>query len=201
MDGKKIKALNQWYNKENSRLQSIKNRQGIPGITERQARLILKCNNRVRDYLNQVARYIINYCQTHQIGKLIVGYNPTVKQEIKIGSRNNQNFVQIPHYSLKAKLKALCFRYGIRYLEEESYTSQASFLDGDDIPSYNANNPKEYTFSGKRVKRSLYRSRNGHLINADVQGAANILFKSSQKLNFGRLASGLLANPLRVCIS
>ncbi len=128
MDGKKIKALNQWYNKENSRLQSIKNRQGIPGITERQARLILKCNNRVRNYLNQVARYIINYCQTHQIGKLIVGYNPTVKQEIKIGSRNNQNFVQIPHYSLTAKLKALCFRYAIRYLRRNPILVKQAFL-------------------------------------------------------------------------
>ncbi|MFX4261156.1 RNA-guided endonuclease InsQ/TnpB family protein [Pelotomaculum propionicicum] len=199
IDGKHLKSINRWYNKENARLQSIKDKQGIKGITNLQARLLNRRNNRVRDCLNKTARYIINYCVLHGIGKIVVGHNPEWKQEINLGSRNNQNFVQIPHSSLILKLRALCERYGIELVEqEESYTSKASFLDKDNIPVYNPENKTEYTFSGKRVKRGLYRSREGFLVNADTNGAANILKKSNHRLDFQRVARGLLANPLRV---
>jgi len=74
----------------------------------------------------------------------------------------------------------MCIRYGITYLEqEESYTSKASFLDCDKIPVYNADNPSEYSFSGKRVKRDLYKTKQNKLINADCNGAANIGVKSN----------------------
>jgi putative transposase len=117
-----------------------------------------------------------------------------------IGSRNNQNFVQIPFYQLRNKLKALCERYGLVYQEqEESYTSKASALDGDDLPTYNADNPTTYPFSGKRVKRGLYRSKDGHLVNADCNGAANIGRKSKQN-GFTGLSRGCLAQPLRIKI-
>lgn len=133
---------------------------------------------------------------------MIVGVNPGMKQEIEIGSRNNQNFVFVPHWSLRNKLKSLCERYGLTYLEqEESYTSKASFLDGDDIPTYNPDNPKEYKFSGDRVKRGLYRSRNGHLISADANGAANIGRKSSHNGFNSEWVAAVLAQPLRVKIS
>lgn len=202
VDGKPLKALNQWYNKQNAYLQSQKDVQGIKGITERQARLLINRNNSVRDYLNKAARYIIDYCIANRIGKLIVGYNPGIKQDANMGGRNNQNFVQIPHYSLRQKLEGLCKRYGIEFVEqEESYTSKASFLDGDDIPVYNADNPQEYKFSGRRIKRGLYRSKFGLVINADVNGAANILKKSKHDLEFQRVCSGLLASPLRISIS
>ncbi len=139
--------------------------------------------------------------QKNRIGKIVVGFNVGIKQEINIGSRNNQNFVQIPHTSLRFKLKALCKRYGIAYLEqEESYTSKASFLDGDQLPVYNADQPREYKFSGKRVKRGLYRTKHGFLINADCNGAANILRKSKHDALSG-VSRGCLAQPLRVKIS
>lgn len=145
-------------------MQSIKDLQGLKGTTERQARLTINRNNRVRDYLNKTARSIINWCLERKIGSVIVGVNPGMKQNINIGSCNNQNFVQIPHWSLRSKLKSLCERYGLIYQEqEESYTSKASFLDGDSIPTYNPDNPQEHQFSGKRVKRGLYRTQNGHL--------------------------------------
>ncbi|MBW4651386.1 MAG: transposase [Kastovskya adunca ATA6-11-RM4] len=202
MDGKPLKSFNQWFNKENARLQSIKDLQGIKGTTERQARLTINRNNRLRDYLNKTARYIIDWCVKHKVGTLIVGVNPGMKQEINIGSRNNQNFVQIPHWSLRNKLKALCQRYGLTYLEqEESYTSKASFLDGDGIPTYNPDNPQDYKFSGKRIKRGLYRSRSGHLVSADANGAANIGRKCSlDGFNLERVVA-VLAQPLRVKIS
>lgn len=202
VDGKPLKSFNQWFNKENARLQSIKELQGIQGLTERQAKLTINRNNRVRDYLNKTARTIINWCIERKVGTVIVGVNPGMKQEINIGSRNNQNFVQIPYWSLRNKLKALCERYGLAYLEqEESYTSKASFLDGDDIPIYNPDNPQQYKFSGKRIKRGLYQSKDGHLICADANGAANIGKKCSLNgFNLERVVA-VLAQPLRVKIS
>ncbi len=198
VDGRKIKSINQWYNKENARLQSIKDKQGIERLTERQARLLVNRNNQLRDYLNKTARLIIDHCIANKIERVIVGFNLGMKQEINIGSRNNQNFVQIPLYSLRGKLKALCERYGLTCQEqEESYTSKASALDGDDLPIYNADNPTTYRFSGKRVKRGLYRSKDGHLINADCNGAVNIGRKSKQN-GFTGLSRGCLAQPLRI---
>jgi len=198
VDGRKIKSINQWYNKENARLQSIKDRQGIERLTLAQARLLVNRNNFVRDYLNKTARLIIDHCIAHKIERVIVGFNLGMKQEINIGSRNNQNFVQMPLYSLRGKLKALCERYGLTCQEqEESYTSKASALDGDELPVYNADQPATYQFSGKRVKRGLYRSKDGHLINADCNGAVNIGRKSKQD-GFTGLSRGCLARPLRI---
>jgi IS605 OrfB family transposase len=200
VDGRKLKSINQWFNKENARLQSIKDKQKIERLTERQARLFVNRSNQVRDYLNKAARLIINHCLTHKIERVIIGFNLGIKQEIKIGSRNNQNFVQIPFYTLRGKLKAQCVRYGLIYQDqEESYTSKASSLDGDDLPVYNADKPATYQFSGKRVKRGLYRSKEGHLINADCNGAVNIGRKSKQN-GFTGLSRGCLAQPLRIKI-
>lgn len=124
-----------------------------------------------------------------------------MKQKINIGKRNNQNFVQIPHFLLRLKLQALCERYGLQFKEqEESYTSQASALDGDEIPTYNAANPTEYKFSGKRIKRGLYRSARGWMVNADCNGACNIGIKSKHD-GFNLVSRGVLATPLRVKIS
>lgn len=201
LDGKPLKSFNQWFNKENARLQSIKDLQKLKGTTERQARLVINRNAKVRDYLNKAARYIINHCIKHGIDKLVVGFNVSMKQSINIGSRHNQNFVQIPHSIFRLKLKAMSERYGVKYVEqEESYTSKASFLDGDIIPVYNADNPKECKFSGKRVKRGLYRTQHGFLVNADCNGAANILQKSKHNALSG-VSRGCLAQPLRVKIS
>ena len=202
IDGKKLKSINQWYNKENARLQSIKDNQSIKGTTQKQARISKNRNNLVRDHLNKTARHIINYCIDNGIGKLIIGVNPGWKQEVNIGKRNNQNFVQIPYWSLRRKLECLCQRYGIEYLEqEESYTSKASFLDLDAIPTFKANDNTVYSFSGKRICRGLYRAKNGQLINADVNGAANILRKSSLIGLTTLQSSGCLAQPLRIRIA
>ena len=202
IDGKRLKSINQWYNKRNAQLQSKKDKQGIKSFTNKQARLYQWRNNCIRDYLNKAARLIINHCIEHQIGKLIVGYNPGIKQEINLGCSNNQNFVEIPFWQLRRKLKALCSRYGIEYLEqEESYTSKASFYDRDNIPVYNADNPSKHKFSGRRIKRGLYRTLDRHLCNSDINGSANILAKCMHRLPWERVSSGFLANPLRISIS
>ena len=202
IDGKRLKSINQWYNKQNAYLQSAKDKQGIKSFTNKQASLYQWRNNCIRDYLNKAARLIINHCIEHQIGKLIVGYNPGIKQKVNIGKSNNQNFVQIPFWQLRRKLEALCLRYGIEYLEqEESYSSKASFYDRDDIPVYNADSSTKQEFSGRRIKRGLYRTKEKHLCNSDINGGANILVKSKHRFNFERVSSGFLANPLRIFIS
>jgi IS605 OrfB family transposase len=200
VDGRRLKSINQWFNKENARLQSIKDKLNIEGLTERQSRLFVNRNNRVRDYLNKAARLIVDHCIADKIERLIVGFNLGMKQKINLGSRNNQNFVQIPFHSLRGKLQALSQRYGLIYQEqEESYTSKASALDNDDLPAYNADNPRAYEFSGSRVKRGLYRTKEGHLVNADSNGAVNIGRKSKQN-GFTGLCRGCLAQPLRIKI-
>ena len=179
IDGRKLKSINQYYNKINAKLQSIKDKQKIEHITLRQKRIARKRNNRINDYLSKAARIIVNYCLNNDIGKIVLGYNEDFQRNSNIGSINNQNFVSIPYGKLRDKLIYLCKLYGIEFkLQEESYTSKASFFDGDIIPVYDKENPQEYKFSGKRIKRGLYQTSKGKLINADCNGALNILRKS-----------------------
>ncbi len=178
LDGKQVKSYNRLYNKENARLQSIKDKQKIKGRTVRQYLALRKRNSRINYAMSTAARRIISYCVDNRIGNIVVGCNPTWKQDINLGSHTNQNFVQIPHGRLRDKLSYLCELYGIKYIEqEESYTSKASFFDNDDLPIYNADNPQTYTFSGKRITRGQYRTAKGYIFNADVNGALNILRK------------------------
>ena len=179
IDGRKLKSINQYYNKINAKLQSIKDKQRIERTTLRQKRIARKRNNRIEDYLSKAARIVINYCLNNDIGKLVLGYNEDFQRKSNIGSINNQNFVNIPYGKLRDKLIYLCKLYGIEFkLQEESYTSKASFFDGDEIPIYDKENLQEYIFSGKRIKRGLYQTSVGKLINADCNGALNILRKS-----------------------
>ena len=179
IDGRKLKSINQYYNKINAKLQSIKDKQKTSRTTLRQKRIARKRNNRIEDYLSKAARIIINHCLNNDIGKLVLGYNEDFQRNSNIGSINNQNFVNIPYGKLRDKLIYLCKLYGIEFkLQEESYTSKASFFDGDEIPIYDKENPQEYKFSGKRIKRGLYQTSTGKLINADCNGALNILRKS-----------------------
>ena len=201
MDGRKIKSINQWWNKRKAFYQSVADKQGVKK-TERLSNLARKRSNRVQDYIRKTARYIVNFCIKNEIGTIVCGYNLDFKRGMNLGKKNNQQFTQISFGSLREALKNLCERYGIRYVEqEESYTSKASFLDLDDIPVYNVENPYKGTFSGERVHRGLYRFSDGRIVNADVNGAANILRKSKQNFNFEELCRGLLASPLRIRVS
>lgn len=130
VDGKKLKSINQWFNKYNAKLQSIKDKQGYrKTLTMKQKYIWNKRNNKVNDYLSKSARIIINYCLKNNIGTLVCGYNNDFQRNSDIGKRNNQNFVNIPFSKLQSKLEYLCEFYGIKYVEqEESYTSKASFF-------------------------------------------------------------------------
>ena len=204
IDGKKVKSINQWYNKENGRLQKIKDKQGISNkkTTKRQKIITRKRNNRINDYISKAARKLIDYCITNDIGTLVVGYNEKFQKESKIGKKNNQTFVNIPFGKLYFKLKYLCKLNNIVFVkQEESYTSKASFWDRDEIPVYNEDNKITYKFSGRRIYRGMYKSSKGKLINSDVNGALNILRKSSVVSLKWLYSRGEVDTPVRIRVA
>ena len=201
MDGRKIKSINHYWNKRKAKLQSIASKQGFH-TTKQICSLTRKRNSRIDDCIKKTARYIINYCIAHDIGTMICGYSKDFKRNVNLGSKNNQQFTQICFSKLLQAIKNLCERYEMNYIEqEESYTSKASFLDLDEIPVFDKNKKQAYKFSGKRIYRGLYRAKNGRMLNADVNGACNILRKSKQNFKYEELCRGLLASPLRIKVS
>ena len=203
IDGRRLKSINQWFNKENARLQSIKDKQNFgKKPTNRQKAIARDRNNKVNDYMNKAARIIIDYCINNDIGVLVVGYNETFQRNSDIGRTNNQTFVNIPYGRLREKLEYLCELNDIEFVkQEESYTSKASFWDKDVIPVYNNDNPKEYVFSGNRVHRGLYRTSDGYTFNADVNGALNILRKSSVVDLLVLYSRGEVDTPIRIRVA
>jgi IS605 OrfB family transposase len=154
----------------------------------------------MRDGINKAAKLIVDHCLKHGIANLVIGWNQGFKYNADMGKMNNQKFVQMPLGKLKARLKQVCDLHGIKFTEtEEAYTSQSSFIDGDSLPRY-GEKPPEWKASGKRIKRALYRSADGTLINADLNGSANILRKVASKLgvNFNQLSRRCLATVGRV---
>ena len=202
IDGRKLKSINQFFNKQNAKLQSIKDKQNIIKQTKQQYLISRKRKNRVDDYINKTCRYIINYCLTHDIGTLVIGYNQSFQNKTNLGKRNNQIFTHLPFGRIREKLEYLCKRYNINYvLQEESYTSKASFFDNDDLPIYNMDNPQAYEFSGKRIKRGLCQTKNKYRFNADCNGALNILRKSKAVDLTVLCCRGELDTPKRIRIS
>lgn len=199
IDGRKLKSINQWYNKELARLSSIKDKQGAKGWTNRQYLITRKRNNRVQDYVYCAAKKIISYCVENKIGNVVVGYNDGFQDNPNLGRVNNQNFVMVPFGKFKNRLEYLCKQHGINYVEqEESYTSKASFFDNDEMPKWNPRNPTKVTFSGKRVKRGLYQTKSGKFVNADVNATLNILRKSNLTDLSVLQARGYVNEPLRI---
>ncbi|MDO4478302.1 MAG: transposase [Lachnospiraceae bacterium] len=203
VDGRRLKSINQWYNKENARLQSIKDKQKYGDKpTRKQVLLARKRNNQVNDHLSKTAKMIVEYCIKNDIGTLVTGHNRTFQKQSRMGRVNNQNFVNIPFGRLCRKLKYLCEMNGIQYIEqEESYTSKASFWDQDLIPVYGENDKRECEFSGVRIYRGMYKRNNGKTINADQNGALNILRKSNVVSLTGLYSRGEVDTPVRIRIA
>ncbi|WP_053178212.1 IS200/IS605 family accessory protein TnpB-related protein [Peribacillus loiseleuriae] len=161
--------------------------------------MTLKRNNQVNDYMKKSVRIIINHFLENQIGTIIVGYNEDFTRNINIGKRRNQQFAQIPFGTLREQLSNLCEQYGVIYKEqEETYTSNASFFDNEDLPKWNPADKTEHVFSGKRIKRGLYRASTGYEFNADMNGALNILRKKNLLDCKTLQARGRLARPPRI---
>lgn len=176
INGKPLKSINWYYNKEKSRLQSLLD--GRKKTSKKIQNITLKRNNRINDYLHKTTKIVVNYLVSKEINNVVIGYNNGWKQGINIGRVNNQNFVQIPYYKLLNILTYKCEMEGISVIvTEECYTSKCSFLDDEDIC-------KHEEYAGKRIKRGLFRTSDGSIINADVNGALNILKKVIGKFEY-----------------
>lgn len=176
IDGRKLKSLNQWYHKRMSHLSSTRPNQNI--ITNQMIRLIDKRNNQMIYGINKAARLIINHAITNNTGEIIIGYNKDFK-DIVLSKQYNQMAKSIPLAKLRDRIAYLANEYGINSkVINESYTSKASYLDNDIIPELDY---KKHSFSGKRIKRGLYISKEGKKINADLNAALNILRKGNPK--------------------
>ncbi len=198
VDGKHIKSLNRWYNKQ---VATIKENRPQGFWNKKLAIITEKRNRQMRDGINKAARIVINHCWENNIGIVIFGWNKRHKDSINIGQKNNSEFVPIPTARLKDRIAQLAEQYGIQFIEtEESYTSKASFLDGDYLPKY-GEKPDDWKPSGRRTKRGLYRvGYKWWYINADCNGAANIIRKVSRTLglDLSRLSRGVLTRPQRI---
>lgn len=202
VNGKPVKSINQFYNKQKSKFQSELELKNHKKYSNRLYRLSLKRNNKIKDYFHKVSRYIVNQLVEQSINTLIIGKNNGWKQETKLGKKNNQKFVSIPFEMLINMLKYKCKRYGINcILQEESYTSKASFFDNDFIYTYKSESKEQhYIFSGKRVNRGLYKSKN-ILINSDINGSLNILRKYLNvacDVIISPTSRGFVHNPVKI---
>ena len=180
--GRFIKSVNQYFMKKKAERISLMSRG--KETTERVwskylDRLSAYRTSYIRDCFHKMSRKLLVWCQRNDIGYLVLGSNTFWKQSSGIGTVNNQNFVSIPFEMLKSMIELKACEYGITVVRnEESYTSKASFLDSDDIPAYVEGDETKHRFSGKRIQRGLYRSSDGTVLNADINGAANILRKA-----------------------
>jgi putative transposase len=205
INGRPLKDLNHYYNQQRARHQSRLAQQNRK--TSRQLdRITTKRNRRVNHYLHTASRRIIDLLVKEGIGTLVIGKNRYWKQEVEMGKKNNQQFVQIPHTRF---IEMLCYKAQlvgiVVQVREESYTSKASFLDLDVIPTYDPKRKAKPTFSGKREKRGLFRAKDGRRIHADVNGSYNILRKEfpdafPDSLLGGQGIVGAAVHPRRLAV-
>jgi putative transposase len=193
INGRPLKSINQFYNSKRASIQSRSNLR----TSKRLKKFTTTRNHIVKDYLHRASTFVINLLADLGVSKLVVGKNKGWKNGINIGIVNNQNFVQIPHAQLIDILTYKGAMKGISVIiQEESYTSKASFLNKDFIPTYNSK-PADWQPGGKRVKRGLYVTNNGIALNADVNGSYNILVKAFPNA-FGIGDREVLVTPRKV---
>ena len=198
-NGRPIKSINQYYNKTTSKLRSE-----LPAnvkTSKRLKQLSFKRNNKIGYEMHKISTHIINEAVQNNISKIIIGNNVGWKENINIGRRNNQNFVNIPHTKLFNQLLYKGLMNGIEVIfTEESYTSKASFFDKDELPVYGQND--NYKFSGRRIYRGLYKDSKGNLWNADLNGGGNIMRKVSDRTAYKgiRKTKELMKRPILITL-
>jgi len=179
VDSKQAKAMNQLYNKRIAQRKKDKCQDYWDVVC---GAITRKRNNQMRDLVNKSAKLVVDYCTGKGLGTLVIGWNHGIKDECNMGRRENQKFVQMPLAKLKTRISQLCEKHGIRFVEtEEANTSAASYLDGDSLPEH-GKKPVGWKASGRRSPRGLYATANRNKVNADLNGAANILRKVAGNL-------------------
>ena len=187
VDGKKVKSINQWYNKK---VASIKKGKPQGYWDDELAALSEKRNRQFRDVRNKVARFIVNWCLTNNVGTIVHGWNQGIKNNSKMSKKVNQEFVTIPNAAIKNRIEQLAIQYGITFIEqEESYTSKSNFLANDELPTFGEKSERKPIFTGKRGKkikgklnnlgRGGYLTDDGIWLNSDCIGAVNLLRKKA----------------------
>ena len=171
LNGRPLKSMNQYYNKKISNYRSLAKRMNRKEYSNRMAQLTKKRMAKIEDYLHKASRYLIEYCKKEEISKIVIGQNKEWKQESPLGKVVNQSFVQIPFAKFLQMIQYKAEEVGIMViLTEERYTSGTSFLDGETPTKANYN-------KARRVHRGLFISNTGTPINADLNGAYQILKK------------------------
>lgn len=190
VNGKVVKSFNQWFNKTKAKWMSFV---GDKGISKRLKRLICYRNLWINDKIHKISRFIIDFCKKNDIGTITIGLNKNWKQNINLGNKNNQKFVEIPFSSLIDKISYKAKLVGIDVkITEESYTSKVDHLAFESFEKHDI-------YLGKRKKRGLFQSSVNQLINADINGSIGIVRKvfgdsAVQQI----IGSGLAFNPIRV---
>jgi len=191
-----VKSTNNFYNKQLARYKSLKDKQGFKAReTRRLQRLSLKRNNKIRDFFHKASHAVIKYCVANNIGRILIGYNPNWKQEINLGKKNNQNFVAIPFLKLIHQLKYKGNLLGITVdTITEEYTSKCSFLDDEPISHHER-------YLGTRTTRGLFKSKQKRIINADCNGAYNLVRKAVPNAFIADGIEGVGLHPVLVKLS
>lgn len=209
IDGKKAKSINQWYNKKVALIKKGKP-QGY--WDDELAALSEKRNRQFKDLRNKVARFIINWCLTNNVGTIIHGWNKGIKDNSPMSKKVNQEFVTIPNAAIKNRIEQLATQHGILFVEQkESYTSKSNFLGNDELPTFGEKSDRKHKFTGKRGKkikgklnnlgRGGYLTNDGIWANSDCIGAANIIRKQVmtqlENISLAKVTRGVLSRPHR----
>lgn len=190
VNGRPLKSINQYYNKQLSKFQSELPKNVFKSLKIN--KLTSKRELKIDDYLHNVSKYVIDYCLKNDLNTIIIGYNELWKQNINIGKKNNQNFVSIPFYKLVWMIEYKCKMNGLNFVkQEESYTSKCSSVDLETIT-------KHENYLGCRIKRGLFKTSKNLIINADVNGSLNILRKAVPNVIFTNGIEDCAVNPKRV---
>lgn len=192
VNGRPLKSINQYYNKKKAFLMSCI---GDKGTSNRIRKMSLKRECKINDYMHKASRFVINYCLRNHIANIVIGNNKDWKQECNMGKRNNQNFVSIPFERIISMIQYKAEEYGINVIiTEESYTSKIDHFAGEEMC-------KHEKYLGKRVKRGLFKSSTGKIINADENGAIGILLKlkvADEKFKHSIVSRGDVVSPVRL---
>ena len=209
IDGKKIKSINQWYNK---RVAALKKGKPQAYWDDELAALSEKRNRQFRDIRNKTARFIVSWCINNNVGTIVHGWNQGIKNGSQMNKKVNQEFVTIPNAAIKDRIEQLAIQHGIQFITtEESYTSKSNFLANDVLPTFGEKSEREHRFTGKRGKkikgklnnlgRGGYLTDDGIWLNSDCLGAANIIRKKVmtqlKNVSLAKVTRGVLNRPHR----
>lgn len=191
INGRPLKSINQFYNKKRAEMQSILEKELNRKTSKRLDKLTYKRNQKVNDFMHKASRALVNQLAKNNVGTLIIGKNTGQKQDINIGRVNNQNFVQAPIFRFLDMVAYKARLDGIKVIwQEESYTSKCSFFDQEEVC-------KHESYVGTRVERGLFKTRDGSLVNADLNGALNILRKAIPEA-FADGTEGVAVHPMQM---